>query len=179
MILFSTIGISIPSFILAALLQYIFAFELSLFPIARWGTWSQTVLPSIALAATPLAFLTKFVHMQMKEVLQKDYIKMARAKGLPFSSWFFRHALPNAVLPTLSYLGQLLASVLVGSFVIEKIFSIPGLGQWFIHSVNNRDYPFIMALTLFYSAILMLAIFAADLLQGFLDPRIRLIQREK
>lgn len=175
MVLFlTTLGLSLPSFILAALLQYWLAFTFSLFPVARWGTWSQTILPSIALSLPPMAFLTKLVYSQMQEVLTTDYIKMARSKGLPFSSWFFRHALPNALLPSFSYLGQLFSTIMIGSFVVEKIFSIPGLGQWFVHSVHNRDYPFIMALTIFYSFILLSVMFFFDLLYSLVDPRIRL-----
>lgn len=170
----TTMGLSIPSFILAALLQYWLAFTFSLFPVARWGTWSQTILPSLALALPPMAFLTKLIYSQMQEVLTTDYIKMARSKGLPFSSWFFKHALPNALLPCFSYLGQLFSTIIIGSFVVEKIFSIPGIGQWFVHSVHNRDYPFIMALTIFYSVILLSVMFFFDLLYTLVDPRIRL-----
>ena len=111
-------------------------------------------------------------------MIKTDYIKLARAKGLPFPLLLWRHALRNALLPVLSYLGPLLANVLVGSFVIEKIFSIPGLGQWFVNSVVNRDYPLIMGLTPFYSLILLGAVFFVDILYGILDPRIRLIAKE-
>lgn len=171
----TTCGIAIPSFILAALLQYAFAIYFHLLPLARWGSLAQTILPSLALAAAPMAFITRLTRSGLAEVMQTDYIKLARAKGLPASLWLWRHALRNAFLPVLSYLGPLLANVLVGSFVIEKIFSIPGLGQWFVNSVANRDYPLIMGLTLFYSLLLLSAVFMVDLLYGFWDPRIRLI----
>ena len=177
-LLSTTCGIAIPSFILAALLQYAFAIYFPLFPLARWGSLSQTLLPSFALAAAPMAFITRLTRSGILEVLRTDYIKLARAKGLPTYFWLWKHALRNALLPVLSYLGPLLANVLVGSFVIEKIFSIPGLGQWFVHSVANRDYPLIMGLTLFYSTILLGAVFLVDLLYGFWDPRIRLIAKE-
>ena len=166
-------GLSIPSFILAALLQYCFAIYFPIFPIARWGTFAQTVLPTIALAATPMAFITRLTRTGLLEVLQSDYIKLAQAKGLPIHYWLWHHALRNALLPVLTYLGPLLANVLVGSFIIEKIFSIPGLGQWFVNSVANRDYSLIMGLTLFYSFILLGAVFLIDLLYGFWDPRIK------
>jgi oligopeptide transport system permease protein len=174
----TTAGIAIPSFILAALLQYSLAIYFPLFPLARWGTWTQTILPSLALSAAPMAFITRLTRTGLLEVLHTDYIKLARAKGLPLRLWLWRHALRNALLPVLSYLGPLLANVLVGSFVIEKIFSIPGLGQWFVNSVANRDYPLIMGLTLFYSMILLGAIFLVDVLYGIWDPRIRLIAKE-
>src|SRR4029077_15815035 len=129
--------------------------------------------------AAPMAFIIRLTRTGLLEVLQTDYIKLARAKGLPSAVWLWRHALRNALLPVLSYLGPLLANVLVGSFVIEKIFSIPGLGQWFVNSVANRDYSMIMGLTLFYSLILLGAVFLVDLLYGLWDPRIRLMAKEK
>lgn len=177
-LILTTCGIAIPSFILAALLQYTLAIYLPLFPLARWGTFAQTLLPSLALSAAPMAFIIRLTRAGIADVLQTDYIKLARAKGLPLTLWLWRHALRNALLPVLSYLGPLLANVLVGSFVIEKIFSIPGLGQWFVNSVANRDYPLIMGLTLFYSLILLGAVFLVDLLYGIWDPRIRLIAKE-
>ncbi len=175
----TTAGISIPSFILAAFLQYSLAIYFPLFPLARWGTLSQTILPSLALSAAPMAFITRLTRTGLLEVLQSDYIKLARAKGLPLTFWLWRHALRNALLPVLSYLGPLLANILVGSFVIEKIFSIPGLGQWFVHSVANRDYSLIMGLTLFYSLILLVMMFFIDLLYGIWDPRIRILAKER
>ena len=177
-LILTTVGVAIPSFILAALLQYTLAIYFPLFPLARWGTFAQTILPSLALSAAPMAFITRLTRSGLLEVLQTDYIKLARAKGLPLNSWLWRHALRNALLPVLTYLGPLLANVLVGSFVIEKIFSIPGLGQWFVNSVANRDYPLIMGLTLFYSTILLGACLLVDLLYGLWDPRIRLIAKE-
>ncbi len=167
------LGVSIPSFIIASGLQYLFALKFSVFPIARWGTLSHTILPALSLAALPMAFIAKMTRASLLEVLNTDYIKTAKAKGLPARTVLLRHALPNALLPVVSYLGQLLAAILVGSFVIEKIFSIPGLGQWLVNSVSNRDYPTIMGLTLFYSVILMVIVFLVDIAYGFLDPRIK------
>lgn len=175
-LILTTAGLSVPSFILATLLQYSLAISLPIFPLARWGTFAQTILPSLALSAAPMAFIARLTRTGLLDVLQSDYIKLARAKGLPFRYWLWRHALHNALLPVLSYLGPLLANVLVGSFVIEKIFSIPGLGQWFVNSVSNRDYSLIMGLTLFYSLILLGSIFLVDLLYGIWDPRIRLMR---
>jgi oligopeptide transport system permease protein len=173
-LILTTVGIAIPSFLIAALLQYSLAFYFPIFPLARWGTFSQTILPSLALSAAPMAFVTRLTRNGLLEVLQKDYMMLAKVKGLSPFILLFRHALRNALLPVLSYLGPLLANILVGSFVIEKIFSIPGLGQWFVNSVAYRDYTLIMGLTLFYSLILLGAVFLVDLLYGFWDPRIRL-----
>ncbi|MBA2368863.1 MAG: ABC transporter permease [Candidatus Protochlamydia sp.] len=178
-IFLTTAGLSIPSFILAPLLQYFFAIQLGWLPLARWGSLPQAILPSIALASLPAAFIAKLVCTSLNEVLQTDYIKAARAKGLAPSRVIFSHALRNALLPVLSYLGPLLANILVGSFIIEKIYSIPGLGAWFINSVMNRDYALIMGLTLFYSGILMFSIFLVDVAYGWLDPRLRIQTRER
>jgi len=172
-LLFTTFGISMPNFILATLLQYVFAIWLQWLPLARWGTFAQTILPTLALSFLPLAFITRLIRSELLEVLQKDYIKLVRAKGLPFSYWIRRHALRNALLPLFGYLAPLLTNILVGSFVIEKIFSIPGLGQWFVNSVTNRDYPLILGITVFYGSLLLTLTFIADLGYGWYDPRIR------
>jgi oligopeptide transport system permease protein len=176
-LILTTLSLSIPSFILAALLQYSLAIYFPIFPLARWGTFAQTILPCLALAATPLAFICRLTRTGLIEVLQTDYIKLAKAKGLPLKKWLWPHALRNSLLPVLSYLGPLFANVLVGSFVIEKIFSIPGLGQWFVNSVINRDYPLIMGLTIFYSFILLSAVFLIDMLYGIWDPRMRVMAK--
>lgn len=173
------LGISIPSFILASLLQYIFSIQLHLLPLARWGSFAQTILPSLTLAALPTAFMTRLIRNNLIEVLQMDYIKTAKAKGIHPFLIIWRHALRNALIPVLSYLGPLISILLVGGFIVENIYSIPGLGQWYVNSVSNRDYPLIMGLTLFYSFLLMSLIFLVDLAYGILDPRIRLIKQEK
>lgn len=175
----AVIGVSVPSFILATLLQYVFSLKLGLLPVARWGTFQQSILPAISLAALPTAFIARLTRSNMLEVLQQDYIQTARSKGLHEGQILVRHALRNALLPVLSYLGQLSVNVLLGSFIIEKIFGIPGLGQWFVNSVTNRDYTVIMGTTVFYSVVLLCTVFAVDLLYGYLDPRIRLNQEEK
>jgi oligopeptide transport system permease protein len=170
--LIAILGISVPSFILASLLQYVFALKLGLLPVARWGSFQQSILPAISLAALPTAFIARLTRSNMLEVLELDYIKTARSKGIPEWRVIVRHGLRNALLPVISYLGQLTVNILVGSFIIEKIFGIPGLGQWFVNSVINRDYTVIMGITVFYSAILLIAIFFVDLLYALLDPRI-------
>lgn len=167
------IGISVPSFILATLLQYIFALKLGWFPVARWGGWQHVVLPAIALAALPTAFIARLIRSSMLEVLHLDFIKTAKAKGLSHWTVVTRHALRNALLPVVSYLGQLTVNILVGSFIIEKIFGIPGLGQWFVTSVSNRDYTVIMGTTVFYSIILLSTMFLVDLVYTWIDPRIQ------
>lgn len=172
--LISTIGISVPSFILAACLQYIGAIKLDLLPVARWGTFQQSILPTLSLAALPIAFIARLTRNNLIEALSLDYIKTARAKGLNEKKVLFKHAFRNAILPVITYLGMLSVNILTGSFIIEKIFGIPGLGQWFINSVINRDYTVIMGLTVFYSFILLTVIFLVDLLYTWVDPRIKL-----
>lgn len=171
--LVAVIGISVPSFILAAFLQYLFAIKLDLLPVARWGTFQQSIMPAVALAALPTAFIARLTRSNMLEVLSMDYIKTARSKGLSDATVIFKHGLRNALLPVVTYLGMLIANILTGSFIIEKIFGIPGLGQWFINSVTNRDYTVIMGLTVFYSMILLTAIFLVDIAYGWIDPRIK------
>lgn len=170
----AVLGISIPSFILATFLQYLLAMKLDFFPVARWGTFSQTILPALSLAALPTAFIARLTRSNMIEVFQQDYIQTAKAKGLSSFHIITKHVIRNALLPVVTFLGPLTASILTGSFAVEKIFGIPGLGQWFVLSITNRDYTVIMGTTIFYSAILMLCVFLVDILYCFIDPRIKL-----
>ncbi len=167
------LGVSVPSFILATLLQYLFGLKLGWLPVARWGSFAHTILPAIALASLSTAFIARLTRASMIEVLCQDYIKTAKAKGLSRFQIIWKHALRNALLPVITYLGQLTANILIGSFVIEKIFGIPGLGQWFVSSIGNRDYPMIMGITIFFSVLLIGTTFVVDLLYSVIDPRIR------
>lgn len=169
----AVIGISVPSFILASFLQYFLAMKLDLLPVARWGDFSQTIMPALSLAALPMAFIARLTRSNMVEVMQQDYIQTAKSKGLNSFQIIVRHVMRNALLPVVTYLGPLTAAILTGSFAIEKIFGIPGLGSWFVTSITNRDYTVIMGTTIFYSAILMLCVFVVDLLYCLIDPRIQ------
>jgi oligopeptide transport system permease protein len=168
------IGISVPSFITATILQYIFSIKLGLFPVARWGTVSHSILPAISLAMLPMAFIARLTRASMLEVMSQDYIRTAKAKGLTSIKILYRHALRNAILPVISYIGPLAAGILTGTFIIERIFGIPGLGQWLVTSISNRDYTIITGITLFYSAILLGAICFVDVLYSWIDPRIKI-----
>ncbi len=170
--LVSTLFISVPNFVLSSLLQYIFAVKLHWLPVARWGSFEQTILPTLALAAMPMAFIARLTRSNMVEVLAQDYIRTALSKGLPLFRIAIVHGLRNALLPVISYLGPIAASILTGSFMVEKIFAIPGLGQWMISSINARDYPMIMGLSIFFCATLSLLVFLVDLIYPLLDPRI-------
>lgn len=174
----STLGISVPNFVFASLLQYFVGLKLHLLPVARWGGFEHTVLPTLALAALPTAFIARLTRSNMVEVLQQDFVRTALAKGLPLFTIAIRHGLRNALLPVISYLGPVSAQILTGSFVVERIFAIPGLGDWLIHSIHNRDYPVIMGITIFYSTLLMIGTFLADTTYSLLDPRVRRSSRE-
>lgn len=173
MMVIAVIGISVPSFILASFLQYLLAMKLDLLPVARWGSFSQSIMPALSLAALPMAFIARLSRANMVEIIEMDYILTAKAKGLSPLQVAMRHVLKNAVFPVITYIGPLSAAVFTGSFAIEKIFGIPGLGQWFVTSITNRDYTMIMGTTIFYSALLMLCIFIVDFLYCLLDPRIQ------
>jgi len=169
----AVIGISVPGFVIATLFQYVFAIKLEWLPIARWGSFSHLILPALSLAALPMAFIARLTRTQVIEEMKQGYVTTARAKGLSESRIIFSHAFRNILGPILSYLGPLIAGILTGSFVIEKIYGIPGLGYWFVTSVSNRDYPLIMGVTVFYCAFLLFATFVVDMLSLYLDPRLR------
>ena len=177
----AVLGLSVPGFILASFLQYFLAIKLGWFPIARWEGFIYTVLPSIALAASPLAFIARLTRSNMIEVLAQDYIKTAKAKGLHTVTITVKHAIRNALLPVVTYLGPLVANILTGAFVIESIFGVPGLGREFVLSITNRDYTVIMGTTVFYSIILVVMVLLVDIVYTLVDPRIKLADagREK
>lgn len=175
----AVIGISVPNFILATFFQYLFAMKLNLLPVARWGTWEHILLPAFALSALPTAFIARLTRSNMLEILHQDYIKTAKAKGLTKFVITFRHALRNALMPVITYLGPLAAGILTGTFVIERIFGIPGLGSHFVTSISNRDYTVIMGTTVFYSIVLLTLILLVDLAYGIVDPRIKLSGKGK
>ncbi|WP_341962109.1 ABC transporter permease [Planococcus maritimus] len=175
---FAVIGISIPNFVLATVLIQQLAVNWNLFPPATWTSPMHMVLPVLALATGPMAIIARLTRSSMLEVLTQDYIKMARAKGIKPMRIVLRHALRNALMPVVTIMGTLLAGILTGTFVIEKIFAIPGMGKYFVDSINNRDYPVIMGTTVFYSAFLIFMLFLVDIVYGVLDPRIKLHKKE-
>lgn len=170
----STLGISIPSFILAALLIYFFAFKIKLLPAAMWNGFSYMILPSISLAALPMAVVARLTRSSMLEVLSQDFIRTARAKGVGQGLLIYRHALKNSLIPVVTYIGPMAAGVLTGSFVVESMFNIPGLGRYFVTSIYNRDYTVILGITIFYSALIVFFNFLVDIAYVLLDPRISL-----
>ncbi|WP_139785684.1 ABC transporter permease [Cytobacillus gottheilii] len=174
----AVLGISIPNFVLATMLIQQLAVNLPIFPVATWSSSMHMVLPTLALATGPMAIIARLTRSSMLEVLTQDYIRTAKAKGLSPVKIIFKHALRNALLPVVTILGSLAASILTGTFVIEKIFAIPGMGKYFVESINQRDYPVIMGTTVFYSSILIIMLFLVDIAYGILDPRIKLHKKE-
>ncbi|WP_026692293.1 ABC transporter permease [Peribacillus kribbensis] len=174
----AVIGISVPNFVMATLLIQQFAVNWPIFPVATWSSPMHMVLPILALASGPMAIIARLTRSSMIEVLAQDYIRTARAKGLSPAKIVFKHALRNALMPVVTLLGALAAGILTGTFVIEKIFAIPGMGKYFVESINQRDYPVIMGTTVFYSAILIIMLYLVDLAYGIIDPRIKLGKKE-
>ena len=170
----ATVGVTIPSYILATICIYFFAFRLQVLPSFGLETGKSYILPVIALSAYSIAFITRLMRSSLLEVMSQDYIRTARAKGLPEFKVVARHALRNAVLPVVTVLGPLLAGLVSGSFALERIFAIPGLGKHFVDSISNRDYPVIMGVTLFYAVFFVVMVFIVDMLYGLIDPRIKL-----
>ncbi|HEX4123706.1 MAG TPA: ABC transporter permease [Tepidisphaeraceae bacterium] len=171
------IGISLPSFVTAAVLLIIFAADLRWFPIGGWGELRDLVLPGFALSLAPMAYIARLTRVAMLDVLGDDYVRTARAKGLSPSQVVWKHCLRNAILPVLSYLGPAAAATLTGSFVVEKVFNIPGLGQHFVNSVLNRDQTLILGTVMVYSAFVLAFNLLVDAAYAFVDPRIELSER--
>lgn len=170
----STLGISVPSFIIGLLLLDYLGFKWQLLPLSGWGTFAQSILPTLGLAIPIFAQVTRFFRSEMIETLNSDYIQLARAKGLTMRQVTRRHAYRNSMIPVLTLVGPLAAGVLTGSALMERIFSIPGIGQLFVTAIPTKDYPVIMGTTIVYSVMLMVAILATDIIISIVDPRVRL-----
>ncbi|MDU5235828.1 MAG: ABC transporter permease [Staphylococcus sp.] len=169
----SVIAVSVPSFVLAVLLQYVFAVKLEWFPVAGWEGFSTAILPSLALSATVLATVAGYIRAEMIEVLSSDYILLARAKGNSTLKVLFGHALRNALIPIITIIVPMLAGILTGTLTIENIFGVPGLGDQFVRSITTNDFSVIMATTILFSTLFIVSIFIVDILYGVIDPRIR------
>lgn len=173
------LGISVPSFVFAALGQLALVnlnalFGRTLLPVAGWGTVAHMLVPSIVLGLGTMAFLTRLMRSSMLEIVNADYIRTAKAKGLPITRIFLKHELRNAILPVITVLGPAIAAITTGGFVVELVFAIPGLGRYFVQAVQQLDYTVIMGTTVFYGAFLVLMVILVDLLYGLVDPRVRM-----
>jgi oligopeptide transport system permease protein len=173
------IGVSVPNFVLATLLQYLFGLKLGWLPVARWGSPEQIIMPALALSAFTIAFIARLMRSSMLETLAQDYIRTAKAKGLSESAVILRHALKNALIPAVAVLAPLSAALLTGSFVIERIFVIPGLGRYFVNSIYNRDYTTIMGITIVDTIVILALSLLVDVVYAFIDPRIKLTGKEE
>lgn len=170
----AVVGVSIPSFVLGPLLSYFIGVRLGWLPPGLWFGPEHRILPAIALSFQTLAILARLMRTSMLDVVNQDYIKTAKAKGLSRSSVVVKHTLRNAILPVVTILGPIAVNIITGTLVVEQIFSVPGLGKHFVQSIYTNDYTMITGLTIFYSVILVLAMFLTDIAYGFIDPRIRL-----
>lgn len=172
--IFAVLGVSIPSFVFAALLQLFFGVYLGWFPVALWDGPKYHVLPALALSMGIIASIARFMRTEMIEVLGQDYIITAKAKGISGYAVVIRHAIRNSMIPIITILGPMAVSVMTGSLVVENIFGIPGLGEQFVSSIMVNDFPMIMGTTLFFSVLFIGIILVVDILYGVIDPRIRL-----
>ncbi len=173
-VLIAIVGTSVPDFIIGALLQYFFGIRWGLLPVAQYQGIKYTILPSIALGFYTLAMVSRLMRASMLEVVQQDYIKTAKSKGISKFRITYKHQVRNAIMPVVTVLGPTIASVLTGTFVIESIYAIPGMGKYYVQSVQNLDYSLVLGMTVFYGVFLVLANMIVDILYGIIDPRIRI-----
>ena len=169
-----TLGITIPSFVISAVLIYFLGVKWRLLPPTGFDNWKNYIMPVLALSGSSTAFITRLTRSKLLDVLKSDYIRTAKAKGLGKGKIIFKHALKNSLIPIVTYIGPLIASILTGSFIIEKIFAIPGLGNEFVQSVTNRDYSMLLGVTAFYCTMLVVLGFIVDMLYLVIDPTIKL-----
>ena len=173
-IVIATCGIAVPSFVICTLFLYMFGVNFKILPTFGLSTWKHYVMPVMALAFYPTAYITRLMRSSMLDVLGQDYMRTAKAKGLSEYVSLFKHALRNAILPVVTYVGPMLAYTISGSFIVEKIFTIPGLGGEFIGSINARDYTLIMGTTIFLATLMVIVNVLVDIVYTLIDPRIKL-----
>ncbi|OPJ59043.1 ABC transporter permease [Clostridium oryzae] len=168
------LGITVPSFVLAALFQYYLTVKLHMFPTTGWGGIKYMVLPALSLSFATIATYGRFMRSSASEVLNQDYILTAKAKGVSNTGMLTHHVMRNAITPTITMLGPQIASIFTGTFVIESVFSIPGIGRYFISCISNRDYPVILGTTIFVAILYIVSVFVVDVLYVIIDPRVKL-----
>ena len=170
----STCGIAVPSFVICTLLLYFLGSKVKILPTYGIGTWKHYVMPVIALALYPTAYIMRLMRSSMLDVLGQDYVRTARAKGVSQLKTIFKHTLRNSLIPVITYVGPMTASILTGSLVVEKIFTIGGLGAKFVEAITNRDYPLIMGTTIFLAVLMVTMNLITDIVYKMIDPRIKL-----
>jgi oligopeptide transport system permease protein len=167
------VGVAVPIFVIGPLLQIVFGLQLRWLPVARWDdSWQCRILPVLTLALPNIAYVSRLMRSSMIETARANYVRTARAKGIGERRTIIKHALRGAIMPVIAYLGPATAVTITGSVVVENIFSIPGIGRYFVEGANNRDYPLVMGVTLFYGTIVILANLVTDLVRGMLDPKV-------
>lgn len=171
------LGISVPSFVVASLLQYFFTVKFRLLPTTGWEGFKYSILPTIALSFSSIATYARYMRANCLDVIGQDYILTAKAKGVSKISLVWKHVIRNAILPAITILGPQIAGIFTGAFVVENIFSIPGLGQYFVSAVSDRDYNMVMGQAIFVSALYIIALFFVDIVYGLVDPRIRVAKK--
>ena len=171
---FATIGISVPVFVISVLLLWLFAQTLHWLPSFGLTSWRHYILPVACLSFNPIAYIARQTRSSMLEALEQDYIRTARAKGVSEVMVVAKHALKNAITPVVTYLGPLVAALLTGSFVVERLFSIPGIGRYFVQSVSDRDYTMIMGIVIFYGIFVVVCNLISDILLAVVDPRVKI-----
>ena len=169
----AVIGVSVPSFVLAAVFSYYIGVKMGILPPGGWESFAHTILPSLALSFLVIAQVTRYIRSELLDVFSQDYMKTAKAKGMGRRVVVFRHALRNALIPTVTVLGPLTVNLITGSLVVEQIFGVPGLSTLFVNSIMTNDYTLIMGTTIFYAFLFMVSVFIVDILYGVIDPRIR------
>ena len=174
---FATIGISVPTFVTAVLLLYLFAGVLKVLPTYGLTSWKHYILPVTCLSFSPIAYIARMTRSSMLDVMQQDYIRTARAKGVREFSVIVKHGLRNAILPVVTYLGTLVAALLTGSFVIERLYAIPGIGKYYVESIGARDYNVILGMTVFFGIFVVACNIVVDILYGIIDPRVKMAEK--
>ena len=173
-ILIAIIGTSVPDFIMGSLLQYFFGVQWKILPVAQYTTWKHTILPAIAVGFYSLASISRYMRTSMLEVISQDYIKTAKSKGISNFRITWKHQIRNAIMPVVTMMGPLVASVLTGTFVIEAMYVVPGMGKYYVESISTYDYTIVLGITVFYGAFLVICNTIVDILYGFIDPRIKI-----
>ena len=173
---FATIGVSVPSFVICVLMMYLFCEKWKIFPSYGLTSWKHYVLPVFCMAFSQIAYITRLMRSSMLETMRQDYIWTERAKGMPEYLVIGKYALKNSILPVVTYVGPLIATLLTGTFIIEKLFSIPGLGRYFVSAITDRDYSVTLGLTVFLGAMIILCNLVVDIMYAIIDPRVKITE---
>ncbi len=171
---FATIGVSVPSFVICVLMMYLFCEKWKIFPSYGLTSWKHYVLPVFCMAFSQIAYITRLMRSSMLETMRQDYIRTERAKGVPEFTVISKYAMKNSLLPVITYVGPMVAALLTGTFIIEKLFSIPGLGRYFVTAINDRDYSVTLGLTLFVGGLIIIVNLIVDIMYAVIDPRVKI-----